>query len=79
MPGEQDLRSMEVICKREECGDPVTDRGGTVHYTKRRLNFVKLEGFSNVATFECPVCGKKRKFRLNPLTNEIREVKGWLG
>ena len=73
-PTKEDLKNQEVFCKRQECGDPVADCSGVVHYTKRQMNFVGFGGLSEHAVFKCPVCGRERKFTINALTGKIREV-----
>ena len=71
---EDDLKNLEVYCKRQKCGDPVADNRGNVHYTKRRMNLVGTGSFMGTVTFACPVCGRERKFKKNALTGKITEV-----
>ncbi len=69
-----DLAKLEVFCKNERCGDPVADRLGNVQYTKRRMNLVRTEkGWSNGVVYKCPICGRERRFLLEPWTNNISE------
>jgi hypothetical protein len=74
MPTKEDLKVLEVYCRRDECGDPVLDADGNVHYTKRRMNFMGVSGLRGTATFQCPVCGRRQKYRINPLTGKINKV-----
>lgn len=68
-----DLKTLEVYCTNETCGDPVADKNGKVFFTKRRMNLWRFEDILGSATYRCPVCGRERKFFVNPLTDNIRE------
>ena len=68
-----DLKTLEVFCTNEMCGDPVTDKNGNVFFSKRRMNLMGFEDFLGSATYRCPICGRERKFFINPLTDNIRE------
>ncbi len=70
----EDLARLEVFCSNEKCGDPVADKQGNIHYTKRRMNLVKTETFlGNKAIYKCPICMREKRFTLDSWTNEIRE------
>ena len=72
----EDLAKLEVFCSNEKCGDPVADKQGNIHYTKRRMNLVGTEGIMNVRNtyvYQCPICKKQKKFSLDPWTKNIRE------
>lgn len=73
-PTKEDLKNLEVVCRRQECGDPVPDRSGRVHYTKRRMNFIGFSTLMGHAIYKCPVCGSERKFAISALTDKIHEV-----
>ena len=73
-PTREDLKNLEVFCKREECGDVVVDRFGKKVYNKRRMNFMGFSAFADRAIFKCPVCGRERKFAISAWTNKIHEI-----
>ena len=73
MANMDELKNMEVYCTNEQCGDPVGDKHGNVFFTKRRMNLHRFEELWGSSVYKCPVCGRERKFRMNPLTGSISE------
>jgi len=77
-----DLEKLEVYCVNEKCGDPVADRHGNVHYTKRRMNLMRTDNFvqhksvmhrHEGAVYVCPICKKEKRFSFDSRTNSIHE------
>jgi len=64
---------LEFFCvnsrsSKNPCGDPIADNAGNVHYTHRRLNFMKIDESwtgSVTAIFQCPVCGVSRRQKIS--------------
>jgi len=54
MPKLEDLKKLEVFCRRKECGDPVVDRNGNIVYTKRTMNLVAVSAVFDRVTLSMP-------------------------
>lgn len=71
-----DFKNFDVFCQTKDCGDSVVDRQGNAHYSRRRMNLVEVNEKMKNATYQCPICGKKRKFKIDNWSGIITEESG---
>lgn len=67
-----DITDLKVFCKDETCGDPVAGRNGDIKYTHRQMSYAGKSLLAD-AVYRCPVCEKKRTFKLNRFSQQITE------
>lgn len=66
------LKNIEVYCSNEKCGEPIPGLSLNPTYSKRRMKFINIT-ILGTAIYMCPVCGKRRKFSSNPLSDGFYE------
>ncbi len=69
----KNIDRFEPYCLNERCGDPVPMHNGEVVYSRRKLVHTGRTWLGE-EIYTCPVCNRKRYFRLGLWSNDIVEI-----